>query len=280
MEEKLNSPVKEGTVVPYKIRSIDEISMIEAVEFVAKDGLLCNYSDGSFREDLKVTLGVFAKLIFLLEKRAIGIEEPSDNSKGVFDRYIASMIKYLGEGNELLYSYFEAREANDYITQNEAYVWMKAVFEKDYKIEFKPYENCIHTNRNEYATRGWLAQLLFFFSQYFVRKIEDECGGEREKFSCDWWKDFYREEYGLIPYCIIEQHRNDDLGVSAKAICFVIERKFFPTDQIIEHHLLLNIMAGIGLQLRDLYDELVPKPVLAGPDFTPLLAYQYTSLNA
>ena len=109
MEEKLNSPVKEGTVVPYKIRSIDEISMIEAVEFVAKDGLLCNYSDGSFREDLKVTLGVFAKLIFLLEKRAIGIEEPSDNSKGVFDRYIASMIKYLGGGNELLYSYFEAR---------------------------------------------------------------------------------------------------------------------------------------------------------------------------
>ena len=132
------------------------------------------YSDGSFREDLKVTLGVFAKLIFLLEKRAIGIEEPSDNSKGVFDRYIASMIKYLGGGNELLYSYFEAREANDYITQNEAYVWMKAVFEKDYKIEFKPYENCVHTNRNEYATRGWLAKLIFFFSQYFVRKIEYE----------------------------------------------------------------------------------------------------------
>ena len=280
MEEKLNYPTKEGTVVPYEIRSIDEISMIEAVEFVAKDGLLRNFSDGSFREDLKVTLGVFAKLIFLLEKRVSGIEEPSDNSKGVFNRYIASMIKYLGEGNKLLCSYFETREASDYITQNEAYVWMKVVYEKDYKMEFNSCENYVHANRNEYATRGWLAQLLYFFSQYFVRKIEDECGGEREKFSCDWWKDFYREEYGLIPYCIIEQHRNDNLGVSARAIRFVIERKFFPTDQVIEHHLLLNSMAGIGVKLRELYDELVPEPVPAGTDFTPLLAYHYTSLKA
>lgn len=278
MEGNLNSPAKEGTVAPYKIRPIDKISMIEAVEFVAKDGLLCNYSDGSFREDFKMTLGVFAKLIFLLEKRAIGIEEPSVNSKGVFDRYIDSMIKNLGEGNKLLYSYFEAREANDYITQNEAYVWMKAVFEKDYKIEFKPYENCVHANRNEYATRGWLAQLLYFFSQYFVQKIEDECGREREEFSCDWWKGFYREEYGLIPYCIIEQHRSDDLGVSASAIRFVIERKFFPTDQIIEHHILLNSMVRIGVKLRGLYYELVP--VLAGTTSNPPLAYHYTSLNA
>lgn len=263
------------------VKSPDKIAMNEAIEFALKDGLLCNFADGTFGENLEVTLGVFAKLVYLFERRN-GKAGQLDNSvgTGVFDKYIEYLKSLRAHMEEAINIDMDIDflplqgDSSQSLSKRDVFVFIRRLYYYNFKTLI-PDVSKSTLSSNEFVTRGWIAQLMYYCALFIVGKILEECDEcQLQSDSPSWWQVFYNRGYGMIPYLIMERYVAKLAG-AAKVVIYILSHK----DRCFEEDYDLFIrMNRVENSLQKLQSDLECEEIKNTPSLKNV--YHYTDLNA
>lgn len=280
MEKRQSNQMGEEMPILF-VKSPDKIAMNEAIEFALKDGLLCNFADGTFGENLEVTLGVFAKLVYLFERRN-GKAGQLDNSvgTGVFDKYIEYLKSLRAHMEEAINIDMDIDflplqgDSSQSLSKRDVFVFIRRLYYYNFKTLI-PDVSKSTLSSNEFVTRGWIAQLMYYCALSIVGKILEECDEcQLQSNSPSWWQVFYKRGYGMIPYLIMDRYVAELAG-AAKVIIYIFSHKNLCFEEDYDLFIRMNKVEN---WLKKLQTKLENKEIKNTPNSR--IVYHYTSLRA
>lgn len=264
-----------------------DITNPDHVHSIVKAKMLSAYTDGSFLPKGNVTRGAFCKI---LQSFVIGNSDFAsilcfkiagkwkDELAGyIFESPIAYFQKLLLQnsefakpwGEQLLNSSFDPTAS---ILKETAVQWLRFVCKSCYHVDIpdplpipalKEFEN---PDKDQYATREWIAEALYQCCSEIVHKLEERAAGDRSKFF-ELWADCGDNVYDIsFPNLNILRQQNACTADEYEMLLF--ETKDKPrTDYKSRIPVMYKLLC-------------IVKPIWGQRIYSGTKAYQYTSLQA